>query len=168
MQRPGRTRRVTLAAVLLGAAITAVLALRGYHASAQQPVEPVSRGKAVYDSHCVECHGSTGKGDGPAALTLMPHPRDFTIGRYKIRTTETGSLPTDEDLIGSVKRGLPGSSMPGWEGLIPDGDIAAVVQSIKSLSPRFAAEVPEPIGPAPRPILIAYLETRRILPPSVE
>ena len=146
MQRPGRTRRVTLAAVLLGAAITAVLAQRGYHASAQQPAEPGPRGKAVYDSHCVECHGSTGKGDGPAALTLVPHPRDFTIGRYKIRTTETGSLPTDEDLIGSVKRGLPGSSMPGWEGLIPDADIVAVVQYIKSLSPRFAAEAPEPIG----------------------
>ena len=64
-----------------------------------------SPGKAVYDKHCVECHGSTGKGDGPAAMMMVPHPRDFTSGRYKIRSTETGSVPTDDDLLRSVRQG---------------------------------------------------------------
>src|SRR5262249_36116280 len=50
-----------------------------------------SRGKTVYEEHCVECHGSSGQGDGPASFLLNPHPRDFTAARYKIRTTETGS-----------------------------------------------------------------------------
>ena len=104
-----------------------------------------SRGRAVYEQHCVECHGREGKGDGPAALTLVPHPRDFTSGRYKIRSTESGSPPTDADLIRSISQGLPGSSMPGWRGLISDADILAVVEYIKSLSPRFAQQQPEPI-----------------------
>ncbi|HUR32214.1 MAG TPA: c-type cytochrome [Vicinamibacterales bacterium] len=111
-----------------------------------------SPGKAVYDRHCVECHGADGKGDGPAAMTLVPHPRDFTSGRYKIRSTETGSLPTDDDLRRSVRKGLPGSAMPGWEGLLQEDDISAVVQYIKTLSPRFAAEQPDVIA-ASTPVL---------------
>src|SRR5262245_11788227 len=70
------------------------------------PVEAQARGKAVYDAHCTECHGTDGKGDGPAAAYVAPHPRDFSTGRYKIRTTETGSVPTDEDLVRSVRQGL--------------------------------------------------------------
>ena len=35
-------------------------------------------GKAKYDANCVGCHGSGGKGDGPAAAALNPKPGDFT------------------------------------------------------------------------------------------
>src|SRR5262245_21146950 len=103
----------------------------------------VARGKAVYDVRCVECHGATGKGDGPAAHLLTPRPRDFTAGRYKIRSTETGSLPTDEDLRRSVRLGLPGTAMPAWQGLLSDEDVVAVVDYVKSLSPRFGNEQPQ-------------------------
>jgi cbb3-type cytochrome c oxidase subunit III len=119
-----------VAAALLGAALWAA------HAT----VEAQPRGKAVYDAHCVECHGVAGKGDGPSAAYLVPRPRDFTTGKYKIRTTASGSVPSDDDLIGSVRRGLYGTAMPGWDRILPDGDIADVVQYIKSLSPQFAAQ----------------------------
>jgi mono/diheme cytochrome c family protein len=45
-----------------------------------------------------------------------------------------------------VRRGLYGSAMPGWDKVLPDDDIRAVVEYIKSLSPRFAAEQPEPVA----------------------
>jgi cytochrome c oxidase cbb3-type subunit 2 len=61
------------------------------------PQPSASRGRQVYEKHCVECHGESGKGDGPAAMTLVPHPRDFTSGRYKLRSTDTGTLPTHDD-----------------------------------------------------------------------
>ena len=102
------------------------------------PAAALQGGKAVFDKHCVECHGPTGRGDGAAAGFLTPRPRDFTLGKYKIRTTETGHVPTDEDLIGSVRRGLYGTAMPGWDRVLPDADIEAVVQYVKSLSPQFA------------------------------
>lgn len=110
---------------------------------------PRARGKDVYEKHCVECHGTSGKGDGPAAHLMMPRPRDFTTARYKIRTTETGSLPADEDLLRSVRQGLYGSAMPGWQKLLPESDIRAVVDYVKAFSPRFAGETPRAITTVP-------------------
>jgi len=97
-------------------------------------VEAQPRGKAVYDAHCVECHGATGRGDGASAAYLVPRPRDFTTGKYKIRSTESGTMPSDDDLIASVRRGLYGTAMPGWDRILADGDITDVVQYVKSLS----------------------------------
>jgi cbb3-type cytochrome c oxidase subunit III len=114
--------------------------------TARATVEAQPRGKAVYDAHCVECHGVAGKGDGPSAAYLVPRPRDFTTGKYKIRTTESGSIPSDDDLIGSVRRGLYGTAMPGWDRILPDADITDVVQYIKSLSPQFGAQPAKPVA----------------------
>jgi cbb3-type cytochrome c oxidase subunit III len=125
-----------VAAALLAAALWA----------AHDTVEAQPRGKAVYDAHCVECHGASGKGDGPSASYLVPRPRDFTTGKYKIRTTESGSIPSDDDLMASVRRGLYGTAMPAWDRILPDADIADVVQYIKSLSPQFGAQAPKPIA----------------------
>jgi cbb3-type cytochrome c oxidase subunit III len=128
-----------------GLALTAVgvlgLARTRVHAQPRRVTgapNDTTRGKIVYDAHCVECHGATGRGDGPAAAMLAPRPRDFASGKYKIRSTETGSVPTDEDLIRSTRQGLAGSAMPAWDKILPDADIADVVQYIKSLSPQFA------------------------------
>ena len=126
----------SLAACLIGGALW----------SARATVEAQPRGKAVYDAHCVECHGSSGKGDGASAAYLTPRPRDFTTGKYKIRSTETGTAPSDDDLIGSVRRGLYGTAMPGWDRILSDADIVDVVQYVKSLSPQFGAQPPKPVA----------------------
>src|SRR5262249_23993938 len=95
-------------------------------------------GKAIYDKRCAECHGATGKGDGPSAAYLAPRPRDFASGKYKIRTTETGSVPTDDDLIRSVRQGLYGTAMPAGGRILSDPGIREVVGHLKTLSPQFA------------------------------
>lgn len=106
-----------------------------------------ANGKAIYEQRCVECHGPAGRGDGPAATLLIPHPRDFSLGRYKIRSTESGSVPTDEDLIRSVQQGLYGTAMSGWGAILSDAEITDVVAYVKSLSPRFATDAPEVVVP---------------------
>lgn len=130
----------------LGAALAAFAAALVFAAAIRaQPQNTAPRGKAVYDVHCVECHGRTGHGDGPAASFLSPRPRDFTTGKYKIRTTETASIPTDDDVTRSVRQGLHGSAMPAWEKLLSDAQIADVVAYVKTLSSRFGAEQPMPV-----------------------
>src|SRR5215510_15345105 len=102
-------------------------------------------GKAIYDERCVQCHGADGRGNGAAAPALTPRPRDFAAAQYKLRTTETGSVPTDDDLIRTITYGVPGTSMPGWQKFLSTSDIAAVATYIKSFSQRFAAERPQTI-----------------------
>jgi mono/diheme cytochrome c family protein len=138
-----RVRVAVLA--LLGLLVSSAFGARMLAQRSSAPSAPPSRGKQVYDAHCVECHGADGKGDGPAAHLMIPRPRDFTRGRYKIRSTESGSVPTDDDLLRTVRQGLYASSMPAWQKLLPDDDIKLVVDYVKTLSPRFKAEQPIPV-----------------------
>ncbi len=137
-------RGVAPAGIVAATAATLVLVVTFYSRTLAQPAA-ASRGKQIYDAHCVECHGTSGKGDGPASHLMTPRPRDFTSAKYKIRSTETGSLPTDDDLLRSVRQGLYGSAMPGWQKILPEDDVRAVVDYVKTLSPRFAAEKPQPL-----------------------
>jgi mono/diheme cytochrome c family protein len=93
-------------------------------------------GKPVYDKWCSGCHGDTGAGDGYGSKTMLPHPRDFTKGVYKIRTTASGEIPTDADLRHVIEVGMPGTAMPEWKSRLSDGEIVAVVKYIKTFSPN--------------------------------
>ena len=122
--------------ILLCAAIATIgaAAFQRTRVAAQTPAQ---HGKTVYDAHCVECHGDSGRADGPAAAHLHPRPRDFASGKYKIRSTEAGSVPSDDDLIRSVRQGLYGTSMPAWDGVLSDGDIHDVAEYLKTLARQF-------------------------------
>ncbi len=116
-------------------------------------------GREVYQTRCVGCHGVKGDGNGVAATFLSPRPRDFTVGVFKFRTTPSGSLPTDGDLFRTVTRGVRWTAMPTWHEL-PDKERLAVVAFIKTFSPRWKDEMPEPlllIGDPPKatPELVA-------------
>ncbi len=91
------------------------------------------RGQAVYDQHCAACHGLTGDGNGPASVWLHPRPRNFSAGLFKIKSTPGTALPTDEDLLQSVTRGLAGSSMPSFS-YLTESERRDVVQYVKHLT----------------------------------
>lgn len=71
-------------------------------------------GKRIYTVKCAFCHGEKGDGKGPVAEYLEPRPRDFTAGKFKLRSTDSQTLPTDEDLYRTITRGIPASAMPSW------------------------------------------------------
>jgi len=103
-----------------------------------QPADPIQQdklelGKKVYFKRCVWCHGIEGEGNGPSADRLFTRPRNFIQGTFKIRWTDSGELPLDQNLIDTVKNGLPGSAMPSWSGILSEDEIEAVVQFVKSL-----------------------------------
>jgi len=98
-------------------------------------------GKAVYELKCMGCHGDKGDGKGPAAELLMPGPRDFTSGIYKIRTT-ANKVPTDQDLFRIITDGMPGTSMPSWA-VLPDRDRWNLVAYIKAFAADKFKEAPK-------------------------
>ena len=70
-------------------------------------------------------------------MVFLPKPRDFTRGLYKIRSTESGQLPTDQDLFDIITEGMPGSSMPPWETSLSADDRWEVVAYIKTFYDGF-------------------------------
>ncbi len=137
------------AAALVLTALLPALALPSTPLAAQ---EDGGAGAQIYDRWCAGCHGVEGDGNGPAAAWMLPRPRDFTGATYQIRTTESGALPTDEDILRVIDEGMPGTSMPGWEEVLSRRERRALVEYVKSFSPFFEDETPEPLefGRAPR------------------
>jgi len=101
-------------------------------------LQDTTRGKAVYVKWCAGCHGDGGAGDGPSAAHMLPRPRNFTGAIYKIRSTASGQLPTDADLMRAIDEGLPGSAMPAWKGRLSDAERRDVAAYIKTFSSFFA------------------------------
>ncbi|MBI4212213.1 MAG: c-type cytochrome [Deltaproteobacteria bacterium] len=99
------------------------------------PLSELDHGKLLYDTHCQTCHGVNGKGDGEMAKMLYPKPRNLASGIFKYRTTH-GSIPDDIDLLQTMKMGVPGTSMPGWD-VLPEKDWKALLAYIKMLVPRL-------------------------------
>lgn len=141
---------------------TAVAALLGACAGSTQPhadappralrAPAAERGHAVYRKACSACHGAAGDGRGPGAPVLDPEPRDFTRGTYAYRSTPTGSLPQDADLVRTVTLGLPDTSMPGWRDHLGEQEIVDVVAYVKTFSPRFGEEEVDPSIEPPEPV----------------
>lgn len=101
----------------------------------------------LYVRHCAVCHGSDGRGDGPAAGLLSPRPRDFRAGVYKFRSTPSGALPTEADLVRTLRMGLPGTSMTGYDGLLSVEDMERLARRVLSWAPRAARRAaPVPLG----------------------
>lgn len=100
----------------------------------------MARGKMLFETHCASCHGTTGNGNGPLAQYEWPKPRDFTSGIFKYRTT-SGPIPSDNDLLQTMKIGIPGTAMPGWD-LLSLNDWKSILSYVKTLIPAMANATP--------------------------
>jgi mono/diheme cytochrome c family protein len=94
-------------------------------------------GKKLYEVNCAQCHGEKGDGNGIAAPLLLPKPRDFTSGKFKIRTTPSGALPTTQDLKNIIRAGMPYTAMPAWP-QFNEQQLTQLVYYVKSFDPAFA------------------------------
>ncbi len=108
--------------------------------------EVLNQGHDVYLQFCYACHGEKGDGNGPAAPGMRPPPRDFRTGIFKFPGVAAGELPGDEDLLALLRRGLDGTPMLAWD--LSEPARAAVIQYLKTFSPRWKTETPgDPVRP---------------------
>jgi copper transport protein len=92
-------------------------------------LESVSAGQATYTAKCVPCHGVSGKGDGPAGLTLNPRPADLT--QHAIP-----GVHTEAQLYEWISDGFPGSRMPAFRSTLSDTDRWNLVNFIRTMAPK--------------------------------
>ena len=101
--------------------------------------EIVAHGKKAYEKRCAGCHGDKGDGAGTAAIFLTPKPRDFTSGIFKFRSSALGTLPSDQDLMQTLSKGVSGTSMPAFAD-VPEQERFAIVQYVKTFSKTWDAK----------------------------
>jgi mono/diheme cytochrome c family protein len=84
--------------------------------------------KGDYMNFCARCHGATGQGDGPAAASLSPRPRNFS-------DCATMKKISDDTLFKAIKNGGASvglsPSMPGWGTAFDDGEMKDLVTFIR-------------------------------------
>jgi mono/diheme cytochrome c family protein len=86
----------------------------------------LAKGEKIFKQNCTSCHGETGHGDGPAAGTLNPKPRDFSqpngwTNGYHIT-----------DIFKTITNGVKGTGMAAFDFIRP-ADRMALVHYVRSL-----------------------------------
>lgn len=112
-------------------AAVVVVALTVYGSAGASFPSPAGRaqqaasGAEVYQVNCEPCHGSEGKGDGPAARFLEAMPRDLTAG---------GWMYVDEMTVDAVfelvRDGITGTEMEPFEELLYEEEMQAVAEFV--------------------------------------
>jgi len=91
----------------------------------------IENGKKLFSNSCAACHGVSGRGDGPAAATMAPRPKNLSDYEYMKNLT-------DEELFNAIKYGGASvgksPSMPAWGSTLSDQEIRDMIFYLRSLS----------------------------------
>jgi cytochrome c oxidase cbb3-type subunit 3 len=92
-----------------------------------------------YSDFCARCHGADGKGNGPAAATLNPKPRDYT-------DCKSMAARSDAELFKVISEGGDAANMSPdmqpWGGTLSDEEIHGLVKFVRSFCKKPAAAAP--------------------------
>ncbi|MEQ1758600.1 MAG: cbb3-type cytochrome c oxidase subunit II [Vicinamibacterales bacterium] len=84
--------------------------------------ELLETGESVFRTHCVQCHGESGDGQGFARDAVAMAPASFI-----------GQRPTLAEAVRAVRDGVPGSPMAPWTPRLTAGEILSVAHYVRSL-----------------------------------
>lgn len=86
-----------------------------------------ARGRTLFDTYCVLCHGAGGKGDGRAASLQKVRPSDLTVSprsdEYKLQIITNGGAALSRS-----------ESMPAWSTVLSPQQIADVVVYLRAMT----------------------------------
>lgn len=108
-----------LKSILVIAAIALLTVSVGFANQNSKVVIPVNKtaandGKQMYTSYCAPCHGTDGRGDGPAASALKAQPTDLTT----LKKNNNGKFP-ETHVVATLQFGADvpahgSAAMPVW------------------------------------------------------
>ena len=92
--------------------------------------------KDLYGEYCEQCHGDTGKGDGPDSEMYKPKPADFTDAHMM-------SEMTDGEIFYKMTEGR--RPMPSFKKKLTDEQRWMLVNYVKTFAPKPAAPAVKPL-----------------------
>jgi len=87
-----------------------------------------TKGMGVFQANCAACHGTEGKGNGPAAAALDPKPRNLSDADYVSRLSNDHLVKVITDGGASVGKS---PMMAAWGGILSKDDILNVIAYIR-------------------------------------
>jgi mono/diheme cytochrome c family protein len=84
----------------------------------------INKGKSIYKTRCVVCHGEKGAGDGLAGKALTPPAADHTANYVQEQT--------DGELFWKVSEGR--GAMVGWKLILSEEERWALVNYMRTLA----------------------------------
>lgn len=88
--------------------------------------ELTERGKALFEQNCIQCHGPLGKGDGSAAATMDPRPRNLASPDDWVNGYDLPGIYT------TLSEGISGTSMNPFD-YLRKKDRMALVHYVQTL-----------------------------------
>ena len=70
--------------------VTQLVQLKVRDANENAPFHTLATGSKEFRYHCVHCHGVPGDGRGPTGPWVVPHPRDYRLGKFKFVSSAGG------------------------------------------------------------------------------
>lgn len=89
----------------------------------------LKNGQALYQQHCLRCHGATLDGKGPDAASLSVRPTDF----HKYLSRVKGDL----ELEVTIRRGRKLTAMHEWDSLLTNQQVSDLITYIRSAVPHL-------------------------------
>lgn len=94
-------------------------------------ISQAANAKTNFKFYCAQCHGLTGKGDGPNVTEdFATDPRDFSNAKEMVKLT-------DADIKNVILDGGPSASkselMPPWGKTLTDTEVDALIKHLRVL-----------------------------------
>ncbi len=107
-------------------AIMAVIVSGSWGVAQERRGDP-HNGQAVYEQHCLACHGDKLDGHGPTGAFLIVPPANFQSPKSRAKT--------DWELLMIISHGIAFSPMHAWREKLTDQQILDVLSYIRTVAP---------------------------------
>jgi copper transport protein len=101
----------------------------------------ITRGREIFAANCAVCHGTTGRGDGPAAANLdppYPPPADFQTAHARSHY--------DGEFFNWIANGKVNTAMPAFGDQLSDLDIWNVINYVRWIQQNPDAVTASPVA----------------------
>lgn len=98
--------------------------------------ELIAKGKELYGTNCVSCHGETGEGNGTAGAALNPPPRNFVNPKF------WKNSPSYAGMYVTLEEGIANTGMASFSNIPPE-DRFALIQYLHTFNPTFPKADPD-------------------------
>jgi mono/diheme cytochrome c family protein len=135
-----------VALLLLQARVSPVGAAISLNTPNPIPADTVSvqRGAELYQANCIQCHGVSGRGDGPAGSSFSPPAADFTTAHAKAHL--------DAEFFNWIKNGKPPTAMPAFGDKFTDAQIWDIINYLRAIQKGSDATASPVASPAASPM----------------